>query len=244
MKRALLPAAALAAALLPAPALAQMSEWGGVFSAVTYASEYRFHGLGSSDNQPVVQGYAHWYRPDGFYLGVFATQVDYGYAQSPDYEIDLYGGKTWRLDKGRTELKAEAMFTTFPDNKTPGPTFDFVQVKLAAKRTMGDAELIGSVSFVPDSPFVSGRGWRVTTEGAYALTPSLKLKGLAGHVWTERGQDRSYWEAGVAAAWKKLTFEVRYVDTDLSKVECGFNRDVCGPAVVGSVTVALPPLMF
>lgn len=245
MKRPALPAAALlAAALLPAPSFAQVSEWGGIFSAVTYASEYRFHGLGSSDRQPAMQGYIHWYRPDGFYLGAFATQVDYGYAQSPNYEIDVYGGKTWQVDKGRTELKAEAMYTTYPDNRTPGPTFDFLQLKAAAKRTMGKAELGGSLSFVPDSPFVAGRGWRATGEGAYALTPNLKLKALAGHVWTERGQDRSYWEAGAAVTWKRLTFEARYVDTDLSRHECGFNRDVCGAALVGSVTVALPPLMF
>jgi uncharacterized protein (TIGR02001 family) len=243
MNRSALPAALVLAATLPAP-LAHASEWGGIFSAVTYASEYRFHGLGSSDKQPVIQGYVHWYRPDGFYLGAFATQVDYAYDQSPDYEIDLYGGKTWRVDRGRTELKAEAMVTTFPDNRTPGPTFDFVQVKLGAKRTLPKAEVGASVSFVPDGPFVAGRGWRATTEGTYALTPNVKLKALAGHVWTGRGQDRSYWEAGAAVTWKRLTFEARYLDTDLSRRQCGFNADVCGGAFVGSVTVALPPLMF
>lgn len=242
MNRPTLPVALLAAALLPAPD-ARAGDWGGIFSAVTLTSDYRFHGISSTDGQPAVQGYVHWWRPDGFYLGAFATQVDFGYPQSPDYELDLYGGKTWRVDRGRTELKAEAMYTTFPDNRTPGPTFDFVQVKLAAKRTAGKLEAGGSVSFVPDSPYLSGRGWRLTGEGAYALTPSLRLKGLAGHVWTERGQDRAYWELGAAATWKKLTFEVRYVDTNLSRRACGFNDDICGPAVVGQVTVALPPIL-
>ena len=239
----LLAAAALvAAAVLPAP-LAHAGDWGGIFSAVTLTSDYRFHGISSSDRQPALQGYVHWWRPDGFYLGAFATQVDYGYAQSPNYEIDLYGGKTWRLEGGRTELKAEAMYTTFPDNETPGPTLDFFQAKVAAKRTVGKLEAGASLSYVPDSPYTSGRGWRVTGEGSYALSPHFQLKGLAGHVWTERGQDRTYWELGAATTWKRLTFEARYVDTNLSKAQCGFNPDVCGAALVGSVTVALPPIL-
>jgi len=243
MIRTTIPAAALiAAAALPAlPACA--GEWGGIFSAVTLASEYRYHGISSSDRQPAVQAYVHWWRPDGFYLGAFGTQVDYGYAQSPSFEIDVYAGKTWQLDKGRTELKAEAMYTAFPDDETPGPTFDFVQVKVAAKRTAGKLAVGGAASFVPDAPFLSRRGFRAEAETTYTVRPNLRLKALGGRIWTERGQDRAFWELGASTTWKHLTFEVRYVDTSLSRRQCGFNRDICGPAVVGAITAALPPIL-
>jgi len=33
------------------------------------------------------------------------------------------------------------------------------------------------------------------------------------------------------------------VDTDLSRRECGFNPDICGPTLVGQVTAALPPIL-
>src|SRR5687767_13524486 len=147
-----------ATAALPAP-LAHAGEWGGIFSAVTYASEYRFQGFSSSDRQPAVQGYVHWYRPDDSYLGAFASTVDYGYAQSPNVEIDVYAGKNWRFDKRRTELKAEVMAHLFPDDETPGPTLNFVTTKLALRRFQGPLNFAGMVAFVPDAAFISGRSW-------------------------------------------------------------------------------------
>jgi len=72
------PALALAGLLTALPATAQAGSWGGVFSAVTLASDYRYQGVSESLGKPVVQGYVHWARPDGFYLGAFgpATVAD------------------------------------------------------------------------------------------------------------------------------------------------------------------------
>ena len=236
----LLPTAAiLLAASLPAP-LAQAHEWGGIFSAVMVASDYRYQGSSSSNLKPVVQGYAHLYRPDGYYAGVFATQVDYGYDNSPSYEVDAYAGKNIRL--GKTELKLEAMYSTFPDNQTWGPTLDFLSLKAAAKRTEGKLSLSGAAVFTPQGPYGAGEGWRAEGEAGYAVNPKLKLKALAGHSWTHRGQDRSYWELGATTSWKNLALEVRYTDNSLSPARCGFNPDICGPAVVGTLTVSLPPI--
>lgn len=239
---ALSAAAVIAAAAVPAPA-AHAGDWGGIFSAVTLTSEYRYQGISSSDRRPALQGYVHLWRPDGLYLGAFGTQVDYGYAQGPSFEIDVYGGKTWRLDKGRTELKAEATYTAFPDNKTPGPSFDFLQAKLAAKRTEGPFAFGAAVAVVPDASYVSGHSGRVEGETAYQVAPNLRLKVIAGRIWTDRGQDRAFWEVGAATTWKHLTFEARYVDTNLSRAQCGVNPDVCGPALVGSITASLPPIL-
>jgi len=58
-----------------------------------------------------------------------------------------------------------------------------------------------------------------------------------------RGQDRTFWELDASTTWKRLTFEARYVDTSLGKRRCGFNLDVCSPALVGAVTVSLPPIL-
>jgi len=233
----------LAAAAAVAAPLAHAGEWGGIYSAVTIASEFRFEGISASDRQPAVQGYVHWYRPDGYYAGTFASTVDYGYSQSPNFEVDIYAGKNWYLGKRRTELKAELVGHFYPDNRTPGPTFNFVTTKLALRHVQGPLDVAGAVAFVPDAPFVTQRTLRVEGEAIYSVRPNLKLKMLAGHTWAERGQDRSYWEAGASANWKRFTVSVRYVDTDLSQRECGFNRDVCGPALVGAVAIDLPPIL-
>ena len=232
---ALAPPAAARAADPPGP-------WGGLFSAITLASDYRYQGVSESRSRPVVQGYVHWYRPDGFYAGVFATQVDYGYSGAPSYEIDSYAGKNFSLRGGRTELKLEGMYTSFPDNRTPGPTFDFIQAKVQAKHVSGPWTTIALVSYVPQGSYRSGEVLRVEGEADFALSPRLTLKAQAGSQSGGRGHDRTYWSLGAATTWKTLGFELRYVGTDRTRANCGFQPTACDPAIVGTLTVNLPPI--
>jgi uncharacterized protein (TIGR02001 family) len=232
---------ASALALLLAPS-AHAGEWGGLFSQITLTSDYRYQGVSNSDGHAAVQGNIHWWRPDGFYAGVFVTQVDFN-DFGTSYEIDTYAGKNVRLEGGRTELKVEGMYTAFPNNRTPGPTYDFFQGKVAAHRTTGKLTLGGVTSWVPQASYGSGTAWRAEADAAYAIAPNLKVSGLVGRRWIERGQDRSYWSAGAATTWKTLTFDLRYFDTNLSRRQCGYNPGICGATVVGTMTVALPPIL-
>ena len=52
------PLAAAATALLAFPSVADAgaNDWGGLFSAVTLASDYRYQGVSESRGRPVVQG--------------------------------------------------------------------------------------------------------------------------------------------------------------------------------------------
>ena len=240
MKHAALPAALLVIAALLAPAAHAQS---GLYSHVTLTSDYRYQGVSSSDRHAALQGVVHHFRTDGWYAGLFVSQVDYGYPQSPDYELDFYGGKTLKLDP-RTDLKLQILATTFPDNKTPGPTLDFVQGGVSVIRKAGPLTLTGLTTFVPEGSYGAGQVWRAEGEAVYALNGSVSLKALTGHQWSERRPDRSYWSLGAEARWRHLIFEVRYQDTDLSKARCGFNPGICGPAVTGAVTAVLPLILF
>jgi uncharacterized protein (TIGR02001 family) len=236
---------ALIAAALPAAARA--ADW-GVFSGVTYTSDYRYQGISSTDLRPALQGYAHWQRTDGVFAGVFASEVHY-YDGGPKLELDAYAGKHFELDGGRTELTAEALYSTFPNNKTPGPTFDFLELEAIAKRKAGPLTLTGTASFTPQGSFGAGEVWIVEGEADYALTPSLTLKALAGRRWVHLGPDRDYFSLGGALGLHPTPYgpryvvEVKYQGTNLSPARCGFNPRICGPELVGSLTVNLPPIL-
>ena len=240
MKATALPAVALVAAALLAPAAHAQS---GLYSQVTLTSDYRYQGVSSSNKHAAFQGVVHHFRPDGWYAGLFVSEVDYGYPQSPDYELDFYGGRTLKLD-AKTDLKLQALATIFPDNKTPGPTFNFIQGGMSLIRKEGPLTLTGLSTYVPEGSYGAGQVWRVEGEAAYALTKSVTLKALAGHQATERRPDRSYWSLGGEVRWRHLVFDVRYQDTDLSRTRCGFNPDICGPALTGAVTAVLPLILF
>ena len=66
----------VAAAAMLAPAARADASMGVLATEITYASDYRFDGLSSSDNEPVLQGYAYWWRPDNWFAGVFASEID------------------------------------------------------------------------------------------------------------------------------------------------------------------------
>jgi uncharacterized protein (TIGR02001 family) len=240
MRTAALPAAALVAAALLAPAAQAQS---GLYSQVTLTSDYRYQGVSSSGAAPAFQGVLHHFRPDGWYIGVFASEVDYGYAQSPTFELDVYGGKTLKLD-ARTDLKLQGLVTVFPNDQTPGPTLSFLQVGASLIRKADPVTLTGTATYVPSGSYGAGQVWRAEGEVALAVSKSLTLKGLAGHQTTEHRPDRSYWSLGAELKWRHLIFDVRYQDNDLTTVECGLNPKVCKAAVVGAVTAVLPLILF
>jgi hypothetical protein len=100
------------------------------------------------------------------------------------------------------------------------------------------------VSYVPAGSYGSGPVTRAEGEADFAASRSLTLKALAGTQGGGRGHDRTYWSLTGAWTWKTLTFALAYQDTDRTRANCGFQPKACDPAVVGSLTLALPPLMF
>jgi len=245
MKAAAIPAAALviAAAQLPAPAAqAEPDARGGLYSQVTLTSDYRYQGVSSSDRHAAVQVVVHHFRPDGWYAGVFASQVDFN-DFGTSYELDVYGGRTLEVDP-KTDLKLQVLASVFPDNRTPGPTYDFVQGGVSVIRREGPLTVTALTTYVPQGSYGAGRVWRAEGEAAYALGKGVALRALAGRQWTERRPDRSYWSLGAEVRWRHLIFEARYQDTDLSKARCGYNPNICGPALTGSVTAVMPLILF
>ena len=136
MKAALAVSAVVLALALAGPTAAA-NEAGGLFSFIDLTSDYRFQGASNTDGNGAVQGNVHYWRPDGWYAGLFASQVDFAYVGSPSYELDWYGGKNLEFDGGKTELKLQLMDSVFPNNRTPGPTFDFLTYEVAGKRGWG-----------------------------------------------------------------------------------------------------------
>lgn len=248
MRPTVLPAAALALAVATTAPAARAGDWGGLFPSIWLTSDYRYQGVSNSDRQAALQGNVHYWRPDGLYAGVFASTVDFNDG-STSFELDSYAGKNWDLDKGRTRLTAEVMHTAFPDNKTPGPTYDFVQFKVAARRQQGPVALMATTSYVPEGSYGAGYAWRLEGEAQYAVTPALTLKALAGRRLEETRSDRAYWGLGASLGiggqplWRDYVLEVRYQDTDRGKRDCGYIPDICGPAIVGTITVNLKPIL-
>lgn len=62
------------------------------------ASNYYFRGFSETDGGAAVQGGLDWESPTGFYVGTWASNVEFGNGTS--YELDLYLGFANELDNG------------------------------------------------------------------------------------------------------------------------------------------------
>jgi uncharacterized protein (TIGR02001 family) len=216
---------------------------GGLFSHVALTTDYRWAGASSSGRQPAPQLSIHWWRPDNNYAGIFVTRVDYNDPGETSVEVDLYAGRHFDLG-AQTRLGLEAMYTFFPDRQGGGPTYDFVQVKAKAQRKEGPATFLASLAYTPEASYHAGPATHLEGQIAWKLAPHLNASAQAGRRWVARGADRSYWNFGATATWRHLAFDLRYHETDIGRRQDCLWSDACEPAVVGTVTVNLPPIML
>jgi len=234
--RALLGVASLLA--LEAESAEAQKSWGALYPSIFLTTDYRYDGLSSTGHEPTVQGSLYWWRPDNFYAGVWVSGVDYSDLgdTTTSYEVDVYGGRNF--DFGATRLTLEGMYSFFPDNEIPGPTYDFFTAKARVRHTVNAFTVGGALSYVPEAPYGAGPEWRVNAEAAYKWTGWLTTSANIGRRWSESRPDRTFWDAGATAKWNDVSFDLRYSHTDLSIAECGFV-DWCEPGLTLTVQIDL-----
>ena len=236
-------AAALSAALLMlVPAKAQ--EWGKLYPSIAVASEYRYDGVSNSSGNPALQASLYWWRPDHFFAGVFATTVDFGGFHDPDTscEIDIYAGYNWdfgppyfEMEGDATRVALQVMYTLFPDQGPRGPTYDFLQLTARAEHRVRKLTLRAEASYVPEASFGAGRAIKLEGGAELRLASWARLSSEVGYRESEKGADRTYWDIGATVDYRRASLDIRYHDTDLDFVTCGFSTN-CASSIVVTAT--------
>jgi uncharacterized protein (TIGR02001 family) len=233
-KRTVLLSAAMIVAA-PLHSHAQSSSW-KLYPSISLTSDYRYNGVSYSDEEPAAQLSVYLAAPHGLYFGVWSTQVDFNDPGNTSYEVDLYAGKTFRI--ADSEIGIEALYTFFPDKSFAGPTYDFLQGKLRARRIFDRLALGGHVAWTSEASYASGTALRTALDSSYEMTRWAKAGVNIGRRWIEIGADRTYWDAGFTFTWRRFAFDLRYVDTNLDASQCGFRR-ACDATLVATVTANL-----
>jgi uncharacterized protein (TIGR02001 family) len=247
--------AALLATSAPAFAADGDCDCGSLNGSVAITSDYRFRGLSQNDTDPAEQASLNYTAPiGGWYFGTWASKINFNDGPSgagsahhnTSVEWDLYGGK--HFDLGGSDLNVEAIYYSYPDHEGyPGSAnYSYVEGIVALSHSFDALTLTGSAAVSPDFFGQSGTGVWIGGNASYALNDWVAISGNIGHQWVNdldnagTGFPYTHWDLGATVTWNDFAFDVRYVDTSISKSTCeGFNgprNNWCGATVIGTLT--------
>lgn len=216
---------------------------------VDLTTDYVFRGMSQTDENGAIQGEfdATWKL---FYLGVWASNLNFGGAQTQGGELvdvaqleaDWYGGirPVW---KGVT-FDIGGIYYSYPNSFGPAH-LDYFELKTGASYTFFEKLTLGLFNFYsPNNTGDVGRNdvlefdWAYAFNKVWGVTPTLS--GVYGRQWADSNQggvSYNYVNVGLTVgfwATPALTADVRFWDTDLDG--CGSATIFqCGPRVVGTL---------
>ena len=233
-----------AAAAAPAP------DW-SLAGSVDAQSDYRFRGISQSNKKISPQGALNLSGPDGFYVGTSAEKINWqlgGINDNPSIEWDIYGGK--HFDLGGTDLNVEAYEYAYPDASQPkgSPGASYFEGIFTITHAFGPLSVDAVYAISPQFTLGSGTGNYLEGQVAYTINDWLSISGNLGHQWVEKApKDYTHADLGLTATWKQLSFDARYMTTDIGQVNCAAfwmgTKNACSGGFVGTVTwnIALAP---
>lgn len=242
-------AGALAFGGFAAPALADGEEAAAnPFSGtITLTSDYRFRGISQSDTGAALQGSVDYAHDSGLYLGVWASNIDFGPFGDADsrIEIDLTAGFDIALSD-QTTIGTKFVYYWYADaDIAPGdPEYNYYEIFGSIAHNFGKATLTAEVAWTGETFGEGGAATAFTGGLEVPLWSQLWIfdGGVVGSVHAGHQSfdddallDYGFWDLGLTASIGKFDFDARYIDSALDEVDCG--PDICEGEVVFSVTL-------
>jgi len=194
-----------------------------ISSTWTLTNDYDFRGASQSATDPAVQASIDYAHESGFYVGAWASNVDFGPADI-DYEVDLYAGFSGGAEEG-LGWDVGIVYYTYPDESDANypEIYGKVSYGVFSGALFYSNDYIGSSS---SAEYISG-------DVDVPLPSNFSLKAHAGYsfgdFWDgEDGQSSSDyidWSVGVGYTAGNFDLALKWVDTTLDDNDFGFSRD-------------------
>lgn len=118
-----------------------MTSMAGVSSTVKATSDYTFNGVSQTDNGPALQASLDYAADAGWYVGTWASNVDYGSADDTWLELDFYGGMFYQLSESVSLDAGIAYYTYHGDSFSDEYQYPEVYTKFGYGSSVGQTEL-------------------------------------------------------------------------------------------------------
>lgn len=176
-------------------------------------TDYVFRGYTQTGEDPAVQGGLDWADSSGWYLGTWASNIDFGPGDDASVEVDFYGGHAWQAND--VSYDVGLLYYAYPGADSSSG-YDFIEAYASLGYDLDTVSLSGAVHFTPDNFGETGTGWYVTGGLSGGFSDSLSVDANIGfsQVTEDFGEDYLDWNVGLSYSFSSLALDLRYHDTD------------------------------
>ena len=236
---------AVASALLSGVAATSVQAF-DISANVALVSDYRFRGISQTGKDAAIQGGFDASWEPGFYLGTWASSVDFGDIDdgSGSYgtmEIDYYAG--WAGPIGDTDFGIDAgyMYYQYPGD-TVDPEGDYQEFYL--KGSWRDLSI--GATYSDDYYAETGKFWYFAGDYSLTFAEDFSLGLHAGYndfdeknFLTDGADSYTDWSVTLGYSVFGVDLAVAYVDTNLDDLECFLDAGICDSTAVFSISKSL-----
>jgi len=215
----------------------------GTFSAnVAITTDYAFRGISQTNEGPAIQGGFGWTK--GFevankkkldlFANIWGSNVDFSDGDNAQIEIDYSGGV--RTEISGVSLEALAIYYTYP--KAAGSLhYDFVEAGVGLGYDFKVLSVGTQFLWSPDYFGGIGDSYYLAGNVTVPLPAKFSLTGhLGGSIFTDSAAtDYLDWSIGISRPVLGLDLTLAYVDSNLSREECGGEKKLCDSRVMFTV---------
>jgi len=178
---------------------------------VTLTSDYLFRSVTQTGNEPAIQGGFDWGHDSGFYLGIWASNVDFGGPEN--IEIDYYGG--WGTEtEGGIAFDIGYIY------------YDYFDGDLSLQEIYGSVGFFGFTAAVAiEVDGLEGSNNYYSLDYGYDFEQGFSLYAGAGRydLADDNGSAYTHYWVGASTELVGLTFDISYHDGDSEFEEFGGN---------------------
>jgi uncharacterized protein (TIGR02001 family) len=200
-------------------------------ASVALTTDYTFRGISQTDRSPAIQGSLGLKHKSGFYAGVWGSNLNFKDNNEATVELDFSAGIAGKY--GALDWDLGTIYYAYP-GAASSLDYDYWEAGPKLGYDLGFASTSFGVYFSPDFFGSTGFASYPYLDVSVPLVSKLALGLHVGHQSIDQGTDYTDWKVGLSTELVGLGFELDYVDTSLSKAECGGN--ICDATAVFTVS--------
>jgi uncharacterized protein (TIGR02001 family) len=193
-------------------------------------TDYVFRGITQTNYEPALQvGMDYSFGDSGWYIGGWASNVDFADPDGPDLEFDVYVG--WNHDFDDSwNLDLSAVHYAYAGQRNGYGSIDYGEVIGALT---WNEMLTFSVGYAPDYANLDYTSTWVNLGGAWELGHDFSLNASVGHSqFSDDNGSYNDWNLGISRQFGPVNAALNYYDTNLDFDEADEHQHACDQLVL------------